>query len=132
MAYSIGIDLGGTKIAGVLVNEQLDILAYEKIPVETERRIEKVLNDIASLAQLLMKKLKKQNELVGMGIACPGLIDINRGVMVYSENLNWRNVPVVQILSEKLNFHSTWNMMYGAVPSLGIFGVGKNIGTWYM
>ena len=55
MAYSIGIDLGGTKIAGVLVNEQLDILAYEKIPVETERRIEKVLNDIASLAQLLMK-----------------------------------------------------------------------------
>ena len=126
MAYSIGIDLGGTKIAGVLVNEQLDILAYEKIPVETERQIEKVLNDIASLAQLLMKKLKKQNELVGMGIACPGLIDINRGVMVYSENLNWRNVPVVQILSEKLNFpfYLEHDVRSGAIAEV-FFGAGK-------
>ena len=126
MAYSIGIDLGGTKIAGVLVNEQMDILAYEKMPVASERRVEKVLNDIVSLTQLLQEKLKKSHELIGMGIACPGLVDIDHGMMVYSENLNWRNVPVVQILSEKLNlpFYLEHDVRSGAIAEV-FFGEGK-------
>ncbi|NLJ50002.1 MAG: ROK family protein [Candidatus Atribacteria bacterium] len=126
MAYSIGIDLGGTKIAGVLVNEQMEILAYEKIPVEPKRQVEKVFNDIISLIQLLKEKLKNPNELIGMGIACPGLVDIVHGMMVYSENLNWRNVPVVQILSEKLNFpfYLEHDVRSGAIAEV-FFGVGK-------
>jgi len=126
LAYSIGIDLGGTKIAGVLVNEQMDILAYEKMPVASERRVEKVLNDIVSLTQLLQEKLKKSHELIGMGIACPGLVDIDHGMMVYSENLNWRNVPVVQILSEKLNlpFYLEHDVRSGAIAEV-FFGEGK-------
>ena len=126
MAYSIGIDLGGTKIAGVLVNDKLEIITYEKIPVEPERRVEKVLNDVVYLAHFLMEKLENRNELVGMGIACPGLVDITRGVMIYSENLNWRNIPVVEILSKKLNisFYLEHDVRSGAIAEV-FFGAGK-------
>lgn len=127
MTYSIGIDLGGTKIAGVLVNDHLDILYYEKIPVDPERRIDKILNDIANLARSLMKNLEKTDELIGMGIACPGLLDISKGIMIFSENLNWRNVPVVQMLSEKINapFYLEHDVRSGAIAEV-FFGAGKN------
>jgi len=126
--YSIGIDLGGTKVAGVLVNERLDILSFEKIPVDPERRIETVLNDIANLVRSLMGKIENTHEFIGIGIACPGLLDIPNGTMIFSENLNWRNVPVTRILSDKLKmpFYLEHDVRSGAIAEV-FFGVGKNL-----
>jgi len=56
LAFSIGIDLGGTKIAGVLTDEELNILAEEKIPVDKEKRVEKVVGDMELLIRELAKK----------------------------------------------------------------------------
>lgn len=102
MAFSIGIDLGGTKIAGVLTDEELNILAEEKIPVDKEKRVEKVVGDMELLIRELAKKGK--GECLGVGLALPGLLDWERGGIAFSENLNWHNVPVIPLLKEKLPF----------------------------
>ena len=56
MAFSIGIDLGGTTLAGVLVDEELNILAEEKIPVDREKRVEKVIGDMELLSGISKKE----------------------------------------------------------------------------
>ena len=101
MAFSIGIDLGGTKIAGALVDEELNILAEEKIPVDREKRVDKVIGDM----ELLIRNFKEKGkgECLGIGLALPGLLDWKKGGIVLSENLNWRNVPVIPLLKEKLS-----------------------------
>jgi len=58
LAFSIGIDLGGTTLAGVLVDEELNILAEEKIPVDREKRVEKVIGIWSSLSGISKKKGK--------------------------------------------------------------------------
>ncbi len=129
MAYSIGIDLGGTKIAGALVSftgEEAEVLVYEKIAVDGQRRVERVFNDISELVYSLLGKLGKEEKLLGLGIACPGLVDVERGVMVYSENLNWRNVEVASFLDPHFDFplFIEHDVRSGAIAEV-FFGVGR-------
>ena len=102
MAFSIGIDLGGTKIAGVLVDEELHILTEEKILVDREKRMEKVIGDIELLIRGFLEK--GEGECWGVGLALPGLLDWGKGGIALSENLNWRDVPVIPLLKKSYLF----------------------------
>lgn len=126
---SIGIDLGGTKVAGALVafeGERVEVLAYEKVPVSPEQRVEQVLKDIEELVHSLLGQLERKEKLLGVGIACPGVVDVERGVIVYSENLNWRNVEVVSTLSLRLHFplFVEHDVRSGAIAEV-FFGAGR-------
>ena len=115
LAFSIGIDLGGTKIAGVLVDEELHILTEEKILVDREKRMEKVIGDIELLIRGFLEK--GEGECWGVGLALPGLLDWGKGGIALSENLNWRDVPVIPLLKEKLSlpFFMEHDVRSGAV-----------------
>ena len=54
--YYIGIDLGGTFIKGGIVDEKGSIVVDDKIPTESEKGGEKVMDNIASLVEILLKK----------------------------------------------------------------------------
>ena len=124
MAFSIGIDLGGTTLAGVLVDEELNILAEEKIPVDREKRVEKVIGDMELLIRNFEEKGK--GDCLGVGLALPGLLDWERGGIAFSENLNWRNVPVIPLLKEKLSlpFFMEHDVRSGAVAEV-YFGAAR-------
>ena len=53
----------------------------------------------------LVKDLQKETglKLEGVGVGCPGLIDTEKGNVVYSNNLAWKNVPLIKTLKEELN-----------------------------
>jgi predicted NBD/HSP70 family sugar kinase len=38
----------------------------------------------------------------GVGISCPGIIDAHKGTLIYSSNLEWREVPIVRLLGRSL------------------------------
>ncbi len=79
MSKVIGIDLGGTKINGGVVNEKGKIL--KKITIETKSKDGRpgVLNGIANV----IKKLGEDEEVEGIGIGTPGFIDIEKGQVLY-------------------------------------------------
>ena len=57
-------------------------------------------------AATLLRQAVRQSEqlgtrLLGIGVAIPGLVDVESGAVVYAPNLGWRNVPLRQILSTK-------------------------------
>lgn len=75
MHYSIGIDIGATKIKGALVNSEGKILFHREIETKAKRKREKILSDIIGVVIFLKKMaIKRHLELKGVGIGVPGAI----------------------------------------------------------
>lgn len=93
--YYVGIDLGGTYIKGGIVDDLGNLLVNDKVPTEAEKGADAVAKNIASLAQSLMSKLGLTKEDVsGIGIGVPGMIDSARGEVTYSNNLHWDHFKI--------------------------------------
>ena len=101
LKYYAGIDLGGTGIKCGIVDENGKIVAIKKCPTKKGVDAKEILSDMANL----VKDLRKETglKLEGVGVGCPGLIDTEKGNVVYSNNLVWKNVPLVKTLKEELN-----------------------------
>lgn len=101
LKYYAGIDLGGTGIKCGIVDENGKIVAIKKCPTKKGVEAKEILLDMANL----VKNLQKETGLTleGVGVGCPGLIDTESGNVVYSNNLVWKNVPLIKTLTEELN-----------------------------
>lgn len=96
-----GIDLGGTFIKCGIVTEEGKILVKDKIPTGKERDYREIAADMASLVKRLEKKAGVCVDAVGIG--SPGTIDSRNGVIVYSNNIAWRNVPLCSEIEKRLH-----------------------------
>ena len=93
--YYVGIDLGGTYIKGGIVDETGDIVYSDKVPTESEKGGERVAMNIAVLADTLMKEMKLNKEdIIGLGMGVPGMIDSKAGNVIFSGNLQWKDFPI--------------------------------------
>ena len=99
--YYGGIDLGGTFVKCGIVDEEGNIIINEKIPTGVERPYGEVIADMANL----VKRLAKEADAIieGVGVGSPGMIDSANGIVVYSNNFGWRNVPLVEELKKYLD-----------------------------
>lgn len=91
----VGVDIGGTKIAIAIVDEQGKVLVEEKIPTEVENgpepAIEKMIHVIRNLIE------NQDCEIQAIGIGSPGPIDANKGTILRPSNLRtWDDVPIVE------------------------------------
>lgn len=87
--YSVGIDIGGTKIAGVLLDAHDQVLASEKVPTPASDS-EALLNAVVEMVQ----KLASGKQIAAVGVAAAGFIDARQSEVIYSPNLSWRNEPL--------------------------------------
>lgn len=79
MAKVIGIDLGGTKINGGIINEEGEILKKITIDTKAKNGKQEVLDGIAHV----IKELIKNEKIEGIGIGTPGFIDTEKGQVLY-------------------------------------------------
>lgn len=90
--YYIGIDLGGTFIKGGIVDDKGKIIVKNKVPTQSEGGATVVAQNIAKLCSILLQSVGMQaSDVVGIGMGVPGMIDSERGEVVYSNNLNWEH-----------------------------------------
>ena len=100
--YSIGIDIGGTNITVALVTEKGKIVRKIRFPTRVEEGKIKTIRRIVKALDEIMKELKS-NSIQGIGIGAAGDIDQERGIVRFSPNLFWRNVPLVRLIKKKFN-----------------------------
>lgn len=99
--YRIGIDLGGTNIAVGLVNEEYEIVRKVSAPTEAANRTgEEIAAEIARLCREVVAG-QGLSDVEAIGIASPGIVDHDRGVVVYSCNLPFLHFPIARMVSEK-------------------------------
>ena len=75
--YKIGIDLGGTKIEGVLVDEEFQVIERKRVPTNQNNGYESILETI----QDLVSDLKKNNEKTSIGVCTPGALSKESGLI---------------------------------------------------
>jgi glucokinase len=100
--YYLGLDIGGTKCAVVVGDDDFKI--HKKIQFETktsERSYQQVLDEFFVHIESLFSKFPKEN-LKGIGISCGGPLDSKKGMIYSPPNLpGWDNVPIIEIFSKK-------------------------------
>ncbi len=94
-ACAIGLDVGGTKIAGgVVALPSGALLGRRVVPTDPRRGGEAVLKDALALAEGLIEQAVAQNrEPLGIGIGVPELVSPS-GEITSAHNFDWRNLPV--------------------------------------
>ena len=103
MKYYIGIDLGGTNIAAGVVNEDYEIVAQYSVKTKSGRPAEEILDDMALAARNAAQKAGlSMDEIEWVGIGAPGTANKAKGVIEYSNNLNWLHLPIVAMMEERL------------------------------
>jgi glucokinase len=95
---TVGIDIGGTKIAGVLLGEDAAVLREDRVPTpanDPEAIIEAVVG--------LVQQLASGHDVIAVGVAAAGFINASQSEVMYSPNLNWRNEPLKAKLEARLD-----------------------------
>ena len=104
MNYYIGIDLGGTFVKCGIVDETGDILIKDKIPTGNGRPYTEIAVDMADFAaELVSRAGLKKEQAKAVGFGAPGTIDSKNGVIVYSNNIRWENVPLCREIEKRLS-----------------------------
>ena len=102
--YYIGVDLGGTNIAAGIVDSEYKIIAKGSVPTNVAgRTAEEIIKDMGALcAKLVADAGLNFNDIEYVGIASPGAIDPVNGVVCYANNLGFYDVPMAQMLKERM------------------------------
>ncbi len=96
-----GIDLGGTKIEGVVLNESHEVLARERVPTEAVKGLEHIIGQITKLLDILAEQVGERPTKLGIGT--PGSVDPQTGLLKNSNTQAINNQPFLQLLQEALN-----------------------------
>lgn len=104
MSVTIGIDIGGTKIAGGLVSAGGAILAEERRETPAQDP-----DAIATVAGALIATLAAKTDLpvAGVGVACAGFINKAGSHVLFAPNLAWRDEPLKERLEAQVPFSVT-------------------------
>jgi glucokinase len=89
MKYVIGVDLGGTFLKAGAVSEQGEVLHQISVPSDAEIDPKAVVQRIASAVQVIKEKFG-DDQLLGVGIGAPGIVDLDGGTVKFPPNFaNW-------------------------------------------
>ncbi len=98
MGLSIGIDVGGTKIAGAVVDDEGAILE--------QRRVESPATETVAMEDAiagLVHDLCERHAVERVGVGAAGYVDADRSTMRFSPNLAWRDVDLRGDLAERID-----------------------------
>lgn len=101
--YYIGIDIGGTKLAVCIADNNGKILDKLKMPSEAHKGPEQMIDKMFLMADELMGKYGiKSQDVEAFGISCGGPLDSKRGIVMSPPNLpGWDNVHITEIIQER-------------------------------
>ena len=94
--YDICLDIGGTKILGVIFNENKEIIYRLKKKTKEEG------DDVGNVEKVIKKVVKEmidgagisKKEVRAISTGAPGVIDQSKGIILFSPNLPWRDYDI--------------------------------------
>lgn len=103
--YSIGIDLGGTKILIALVDkENGEIISYVKKKTKKDKGPKNIMKKMTEgIEELLEESGKKLCEISSIGVGAAGQIDREAGTIIAAPNLDCYDLNIKKILTERFN-----------------------------
>ncbi|HEY3014948.1 MAG TPA: ROK family glucokinase [Nocardioides sp.] len=93
-----GIDVGGTKIAGCVVDTDGKILEQTRVesPATSTEAIENAIQE-------LVGQLRRNHEIGSVGVGAAGFVDHDRAIVMFAPNLAWRDENLKADLEARLD-----------------------------
>ncbi|NOZ04278.1 MAG: ROK family protein [FCB group bacterium] len=100
--YHIGLDLGGTKLLGIVTDGAYQIRQRRKKLLPRIATIDDLIKVIVEFYHQLAADLPPE-ELISVGLALPSPVNPRRGLAKSLTAFGWKDVPIGMLLQEKLN-----------------------------
>lgn len=98
----LGFDLGGTKMLAQVYDAELQLLGRERRKTKASSPTDSGLDRIVETIRAALQNAQiEPSRLAGIGIGCPGPVDMDQGVLLHPPNLSWSEVPVGRTLSKE-------------------------------
>jgi len=89
----IGIDVGGTKVAGGLVDNKGRLEKTVTLPTKAEEGFETSFGQVLTVIKRLINQAEGPDQVSGIGICCPGPLNPRTGEVINPPNLpGWTNI----------------------------------------
>jgi glucokinase len=99
--YSIGVDIGGSKIAAGVVKDDYTLVSKKALPFPHTGEPKDSIATIQSLVRdLIEENHLRTEEIAGIGLAVPGSIDYDRGVVIDAHNLDYHDFPLCKLVGD--------------------------------
>src|SRR5580704_10888106 len=97
--HYIGIDIGGTKIAGGIVTEEGQIVLRQEQPTPIKEGGSRILQTAVEVAKALMQK--STETISGVGIGAGGQIDTANGIVYSATDVipGWKGIAITEAFS---------------------------------
>ena len=135
----IGIDLGGTKIEGILTDENYKTITRKRIPTNQDEGYNSILESIKNLIQELVQE---SNDKVSIGVCTPGALSLSSGLIKNSntqcligkdlqndlKNILHYNISIENdancfaLAEAKLGAGKNSNLVFGIIMGTGVGG----------
>lgn len=100
MTYAMGVDIGGTKIAAAIIDDEGHRYAHTEYPSITTDQESMFRQVVCCLEETIRQSNLDLFDLRGMGFGVPGKVDHVNGIALYQNNIPWENFPLVQRIRE--------------------------------
>jgi glucokinase len=134
---TIGVDIGGTKVLGGVVDDDgtvIDQARRDTPAADTKETLERIVD--------VIEELSGRHEIEAVGVGAAGWIDADRSRVLYAPNLAWRDEPLRDEIQARINVPvvvendanvAAWaEFRYGAAKdaddSMVMFTIGTGIG----
>ncbi len=101
--YNICLDVGGTKVLGAIFNENREIIyrlkKRSKEGGDSSANVEEVI--ISVVEEMIKESGIKRSEINAIASCAPGVIDQDKGVVLFTPNLPWRNYDMRSSMEKK-------------------------------
>ncbi|MDI2586966.1 ROK family protein [Psychrobacillus sp. NEAU-3TGS] len=101
MGYILAADIGGTKLATALFkNDGTVVKTNESL---SEKKDEELLFQclVNSFRSLCINEGVNFDDINGIAVGIPGIVDAEKGIAVFQNNLPWRDFPLVERLESE-------------------------------
>lgn len=103
--WILSADIGGTKLALALSKQEQPEKLIKQIEVKSPQQSEALFEAIIAGFHKLLED--EEGDVIKVAVGLPGILDLQQGLVVFQQNLPWRNFPLVQRLKRhfrKLKF----------------------------
>ena len=135
----IGIDLGGTKIEGILTDENYKTITRKRIPTNQDKGYNYILE---SIKNLILELVQESNDKVSIGVCTPGALSLGTGLIKNSntqcligkdlqndlKNILHYNISIENdancfaLAEAKLGAGKNANLVFGVIIGTGVGG----------
>ena len=89
MSLTIGVDIGGTKVGGGVVDESGNVLATTRRPTPADNT-----PGVIQAVKEVVEELRAGREIEAVGIGAAGWISSDRSTVMLAPNLSWKDEPL--------------------------------------